>query len=98
MVYFQTKNSNFVNFWRAMEWKMLVHFIPIWDELWPWYNLRPFGNFVVIWHASPRFGVLHHENLATLSSGCQLAEIRAAGFSVVRASGALKDKRGQTFR
>jgi hypothetical protein len=38
-----------------MEWKMLVHFIPIWDELWPWYNLRPFGNFVVIWYIFHRF-------------------------------------------
>jgi hypothetical protein len=37
MVCFQTKNPNFGKFWRALEWKMFVYFITIWN------NLRPFG-------------------------------------------------------
>jgi hypothetical protein len=35
MVYFQTQNPNVGKFWRAFEWKMLVHFMTIWSILWP---------------------------------------------------------------
>jgi hypothetical protein len=35
MVYFQTKNPNMGKFWRALEWKMLVYFMTIWNNLWP---------------------------------------------------------------
>jgi hypothetical protein len=50
MVYFQTKNSNFVTFWRALEWKMLVHFIYAHLEYIAaiWYIVWIFGNLVVI--------------------------------------------------
>jgi hypothetical protein len=68
MVYFQTKKILlWVKFWRALEWKMLVYFTAIWN------NLRPFGifygrlvHFVVNWY------ILHilvhsvYKNLATL--------------------------------
>jgi hypothetical protein len=37
MVYFQTKNINLGQFWRALEWKMLAYFMVIWNIL------RPFG-------------------------------------------------------
>jgi hypothetical protein len=30
MVYFKTQNPNLGVFWRAVEWKMLVHFTAIW--------------------------------------------------------------------
>jgi hypothetical protein len=31
MVYFQTKNHNWGNIWRALEWKMLLYFMTIWN-------------------------------------------------------------------
>jgi hypothetical protein len=52
---FQTKTPNLGKFWRALEWKIFVYFMPIWNILWP------FGNFVVIWHMFPRFGILCQE-------------------------------------
>jgi hypothetical protein len=39
MVCFQTKNPNLGKFWRALEWKMLVYFMVIWNIL------LPFGIF-----------------------------------------------------
>jgi hypothetical protein len=49
MVCFQTKNPDFGKIWRALEWKMLLYFMTIWNIL------RPFGiiygllvQFVVI--------------------------------------------------
>jgi hypothetical protein len=35
MVCFQTKNPNLGKFWRALEWKMLLYFMTIWNILWP---------------------------------------------------------------
>jgi hypothetical protein len=35
MVYFQTKNPNLGKFWRALEWKILVYFMTIWNILLP---------------------------------------------------------------
>jgi hypothetical protein len=47
MVCFQTKNPNSGKFWRALEWKMLVLFIFIWNIL------QSFGIFcghlVMLW-------------------------------------------------
>jgi hypothetical protein len=37
MVYFQTKNTNFGKIWRALEWKILLYFVTIWNIV------RPFG-------------------------------------------------------
>jgi hypothetical protein len=37
--YCRTKNRNLCLFWRALEWKMLVYFMTIWN------NSRPFGIF-----------------------------------------------------
>jgi hypothetical protein len=31
MVYFQTKNPNLGNFWRVLQWKMVVYFMSIWS-------------------------------------------------------------------
>jgi hypothetical protein len=33
MVSFQTKNPNFGKFWRALDWKMLIYFMAIWNIL-----------------------------------------------------------------
>jgi hypothetical protein len=47
MVCFQTKNPNYGKFWVALEWKMLVYFMIIWNIL------RSFGIFyghlVMLW-------------------------------------------------
>jgi hypothetical protein len=62
MVYFQTKNPNLGKFWRALEWKMLVYFMTIWNIL------RQFGitygrfvKVVVIWYILPNLVRLDHE-------------------------------------
>jgi hypothetical protein len=60
MVYFQIKNTNLGKFWRALEWKMLVYFMFIWNI---WYILWPFGNVVVIWYIFPRFGIFCVEKI-----------------------------------
>jgi hypothetical protein len=56
MVYFQTKNFNLGNFWRVLQWKILIYF------LCHAVYLRPFDifyghlvNFVVIWYIFPHF-------------------------------------------
>jgi hypothetical protein len=41
MVSFQTKNTNLGNFWRALDWKMLIYFMA------PWNILQAFGTFCV---------------------------------------------------
>jgi hypothetical protein len=47
MVCFQTKNPNWGKFWRALEWKILVYFMIIWNIL------RPigvhYGPMVILW-------------------------------------------------
>jgi hypothetical protein len=59
MVCFQTKNPNLGRFWRALEWKMMVYFMVIWNILLSFgINLWPFGNVVIIWYISPTFGIL----------------------------------------
>jgi hypothetical protein len=59
MVSFQTKNPNLGKFWRALDWKMLIYFMAIWNIL------QTFGifydrlvNFVFIWYIFP---VLYQE-------------------------------------
>jgi hypothetical protein len=32
-VCFQTENTNLGKFWRALDWKMLIYFMPIWNIL-----------------------------------------------------------------
>jgi hypothetical protein len=60
MVCFQTKNPNLGKFWRALEWKILVYFMAIWNIL------QSFGNIVVIWYIFPRFGILCQEKSGNL--------------------------------
>jgi hypothetical protein len=54
MFYFQTKNPNLGKFWRALDCKMLITFMAIWN------TIRSFGiyyehlvNFVLIWYIFP---------------------------------------------
>jgi hypothetical protein len=56
MVCFQTKNPKLGKFWRALDWKMLIYFMPLWNIL------QTFGMFhnhllhsVFIWYIFFRF-------------------------------------------
>jgi hypothetical protein len=67
MVYFQTKNPNLGKFLRSLDWKVLIHFMAIWNIL------RTFGvfcdhlvYFVFIWYIFYGFGITYQENLASL--------------------------------
>jgi hypothetical protein len=67
---FQTKNPNLGKFWRALEWKMLVYFMTIWNIL------RPFGitygrliGLVVIWYIFPNLVSLGQEKSG--NPGCK---------------------------
>jgi hypothetical protein len=60
MVYFQTKNPTLGKFWRALDWKMLIYFMVIWNILWRfrifyghWYILYSFGTFFRFWYHVP---------------------------------------------
>jgi hypothetical protein len=65
MVYFQTKNPNLGKFLRALDWKMLIYFMAIWNIF------RTFGIFYVfydhlvhftfIWYIFSGYGFTHHE-------------------------------------
>jgi hypothetical protein len=61
---FQTKNFNLGKFWRALQLKMLVHFMAIWSIL------QPFGFFTAIWYFCGHliyfscFGMLDQEKSA----------------------------------
>jgi hypothetical protein len=62
MVCFQIKNPNLDKFWRALHWKMLLYFMPIWNIL------QTFGifyshlvHFVFIWYIFSGFGIMYQE-------------------------------------
>jgi hypothetical protein len=38
MVSFQTKNPNLGKFWKALDWKILINFMAIWDILQTFYD------------------------------------------------------------
>jgi hypothetical protein len=55
MVSFQTKNANLGKFWRALDWKMLIYIMAIWNIL------QTFGvfydhlvHFFLFWYHVPR--------------------------------------------
>jgi hypothetical protein len=59
-VYFQTKNTILVKFWRAFDGKMLIYFMPVWNIL------RTFGIFydhllhlVFVWQIISGFGIMY---------------------------------------
>jgi hypothetical protein len=53
MVSFQTKNPNLGKFWRALDGKMLIYFMALWNILY-----RDSGYFVAIWYILYTFGTL----------------------------------------
>jgi hypothetical protein len=67
MIYFHTKNPNLGKFWRALEWKLLVYFMTIWNT----YICTVTVYFMavrsryVIWYIFPFWYVWAKKNLAT---------------------------------
>jgi hypothetical protein len=62
MVSFQTKNLNLGKFWRALDWKMLIYFMAIWNIL---QTFRIFYDhlvhFVFIWYIFSGSGNIYQE-------------------------------------
>jgi hypothetical protein len=62
MVSFQTKYPTLGKFWRALDWKMLIYFMTIWNIL---QTLGIFYDylvhFVFIWYIFSGFGIIHQE-------------------------------------
>jgi hypothetical protein len=59
MVFFQTKNPKSGNYWRVLQWKMLVYFWAIWSIFWRFGIF--WGHLVyieVIWYILRSFGIL----------------------------------------
>jgi hypothetical protein len=67
MVPFQTKNPNLGKFWKALDWKMLIYFMPILNIL-PTFGIfyNHSAHFAFIWHISPVLVSCAKKNLATL--------------------------------
>jgi hypothetical protein len=62
MACFLTQNPNLGKFWKALYWKMFIHFMAIWNILWRFgifYDNLVY--FVFIWYIFSGFGVMHQE-------------------------------------
>jgi hypothetical protein len=60
MVCFQTKNPNLGKFWKALEWKMLVYLMVIWNMLWSFGICYGHLEYVmVIWNILRSFGIFY---------------------------------------
>jgi hypothetical protein len=60
--FFSNQKSQFGKFWSALDWKMLIYFMAIWNIL------QTFGifydllvHFVFIWYILSCFGIMHQE-------------------------------------
>jgi hypothetical protein len=62
MVSFQTKKNNLGKFWRALDWKMLIYFMAIWNILQTFEVFYdPLVHFVFIWHIFSGLGNIYQE-------------------------------------
>jgi hypothetical protein len=71
MVCFQTKNPNLGKFWWALEWKMLLYFMSIWNTSFMdiWHNVWQFGMvYGHLVYFFPFWYVWTKKNLATLAA------------------------------
>jgi hypothetical protein len=66
MADFQTKNPNFVKFWRVKQRKMSVHFMSIWSILLPFGIFCGFYRHFVYF---PPFGMLYQEKSGNPGKG-----------------------------
>jgi hypothetical protein len=69
MVYFQTNNTNLGEFWRVLQWKMLVYLMGIWSILQTFGIFR--GNLV---HVSS-FGMLYQDKSGNLAEQAEQEEV-----------------------
>jgi hypothetical protein len=67
MVYFKTKNTNLGKFWSALDWKMLIHLMAIWNTLRTWGIFYDhLVHFVFLWCIFKVLVSSTKKNLATL--------------------------------
>jgi hypothetical protein len=59
MVCFQTKNPSLGKLWRALDWKMFIYFMAIWNFLWRFGIFN--DHFVFIWYIFSGFGIMYQE-------------------------------------
>jgi hypothetical protein len=64
MVSFQTKNPSLGKFRKALDWKILIYFMAIWDILQTFYD--HLVHFVFIWYIFPVWVIFTKKNLATM--------------------------------
>jgi hypothetical protein len=73
MAYFQTKNTDLGKFWRVLQWKVLVYYMPIWSIIWLFeYILWPFG---ILRFMFSRFGMFPQEKYGNPASFLWTADI-----------------------
>jgi hypothetical protein len=66
-VFSQTKNPNLGKFWMALDWKMLIHFMAIWNILHTFEIVYDhLVHFVFLWYIFPVLVLV--PNLAALSA------------------------------
>jgi preprotein translocase subunit SecY len=62
MVSFQTKNPNLGKFWRALDWKMLIYFMAIWNIIHTFgIFCNHFVHFLFTLYINFGFGILYQE-------------------------------------
>jgi hypothetical protein len=61
------KNNNLGKFWRALDWKLFIHFMAVWNILWRFGMYHDhLVHFVFIWYVFPGLVSCTNKNLATL--------------------------------
>jgi hypothetical protein len=73
MVSFQTKTPNLRKFWSALDWKMHINFVAMWNilqALGKFYHHLAY--FVLIWYIFPRLVSRTKKNLAHSSPGIKI--------------------------
>jgi hypothetical protein len=67
MVYFQTKNPNLGKFLSALDWKVSIYFMAIWNIIQTFGKIYDhLAHFVFIWYIFPVLVSFTKKNLATL--------------------------------
>jgi hypothetical protein len=62
MVCFQTKNPNLGKFWKALDWKMFIHFMAFWNIFWRFVIVYDRSvHFVLILYIFSGFGIMYRE-------------------------------------
>jgi hypothetical protein len=73
---FQTKNPNLGKFWRALAWKILLYFMPIWNILRYLEYFKIFYDhlvhFVFIWYIFSGLGIMHQEKSTNPALGLHI--------------------------